>query len=119
MPVLVISKFESEIVISLLISKLKNLKIFSASDLLNSKLLSRQHFHITLYNSNRTGIFQGLTVPLKRSRTTQGQHLNNFVSARVVDATYEVSQLSQWFPRRKYFKVFTIYAHGGHVGHVN
>ena len=35
------------------------------------------------------------------------------------NATYKVSRSSvYWFWRKRFFKVFTIYGHGGHVGHV-
>ena len=35
------------------------------------------------------------------------------------NATYKVSRsLVYWFWRRRFFKVFTKYGHGGHVGHV-
>ena len=34
-------------------------------------------------------------------------------------ATYQVSwKSSHWFWRRKFLKVFAIYSHGGHLGHV-
>ena len=35
------------------------------------------------------------------------------------NAAYQVSRSSSfWFRRRRFFKVFTIYGHGGHLGHV-
>ena len=40
-------------------------------------------------------------------------------STPIHDATYQVSRsLDYWLWRRRFFKVFTIYGHGGHVGHV-
>ena len=55
----------------------------------------------------------------KRSRSTQGHHLNNLGSTWVTDATYIVPRpLVHWFWRRRFLKVFTIYRHGGHLGHV-
>ena len=40
-------------------------------------------------------------------------------SAGVPDATYQVSRkLVHWFRSRRFLKVFTIYGHGGHLGHV-
>ena len=54
-----------------------------------------------------------------RSRSTQGNHLNKFGSTQIPDAAYQVSMsLAFWFQRRRFFKVFTIYGHGGHTGHV-
>ena len=54
-----------------------------------------------------------------RSRSTQGHNLNNFGSTPIHNTTYQVSRsLVYWFWRRRFFKVFTIYGHGGHVGHV-
>ena len=54
------------------------------------------------------------------SRSTQGQHLNKLGSTRALDAAYQVSRSSAfWFRRRRsFFKVFIIYGHGGHLGHV-
>ena len=60
-----------------------------------------------------------LTLPLKRSRSTQGHHLNKLGSTRVPDAAYKFSRSSAfWFQRRRIFHVFTIYGNGGHLGHV-
>ena len=40
-------------------------------------------------------------------------------SAQVPDAAYQHSRaLTIWFHRRRFFKVFTVYEHGGHIGHV-
>ena len=51
--------------------------------------------------------------------STQGHNLNNLGSTRIDNATYQVSRSSvNWFWRRRFFKVFTIYGHGGHLGHV-
>ena len=45
--------------------------------------------------------------------------LNHLGSARVHDAAYHISWSSvYWLSRRRVFKVFTIYGHGGDVGHV-
>ena len=45
--------------------------------------------------------------------------MKNLGSTRIDNATYSVSRSSvKWFWRRRFFKVFTIYGHGGHVGHV-
>ena len=54
------------------------------------------------------------------SWSTQGDNLNNFGSTCIDNATYKVSRSSvYWFSRRRFIKVFTIYGHGGHVGHVH
>ena len=45
--------------------------------------------------------------------------MNNLGSTHIHNATYQVSKSSViWFWRRRFFKVFTIYGHGGHIGHV-
>ena len=45
--------------------------------------------------------------------------MNNLGSTRLDNAKYQVSRSSVYcFWRRRFFKVFTIYGHGGHVGHV-
>ena len=45
--------------------------------------------------------------------------MKNLGSTHIDNATYQVSRSSvYWFWRRRFFKVFTIYGHGGHVGHV-
>ena len=54
-----------------------------------------------------------------KSRSTQGHNLINFSSTCIDNAANQVSRSSvYWFWRRRFFKVFTIYGHGGHVGHV-
>ena len=53
------------------------------------------------------------------SRSARGHHIVNHGS--VPDATYQVSRsLVNWFwgRRFKFLKVFTIYGHCGHSGHV-
>ena len=53
------------------------------------------------------------------SLTTSTNNLNNLGSTCIDNATYQVSRsLVYWFWRRRFFKVFTIYGHGDHVGHV-
>ena len=45
--------------------------------------------------------------------------MKNLGSTCVHNATYQISRSSvNLFWRRRFFKVFTIYKHGGHVGHV-
>ena len=52
-----------------------------------------------------------------RSRSTQGNNFNNLGSTH--NATYQILRISvYWFWKRRFFKVFTIYGHDGHVGHV-
>ena len=53
---------------------------------------------------------------LNRSRPTQGHNLNNLGSTRIHNATNQVSRSSVL--EKKIFKFFTIYGHGGHLGHV-
>ena len=56
---------------------------------------------------------------LKWVKINPGSYLNNLGSTRIHTATYQVSRSSvNWFWRRRFFKVFTIYGHGGHPGHV-
>ena len=51
--------------------------------------------------------------------STQGHYLNTLGSTRAHDAAYQVSLSSAFgFRTRRFVKVFTIYAHGGHLGHV-
>ena len=51
--------------------------------------------------------------------STQGHNLNNLGSTCIDNATYQVSRSSvYWFWSRRFLKVFTIYGHGGHLGHV-
>ena len=42
----------------------------------------------------------------------------NLVVLKQPDAAYKVSRSSAFWFRRRFFKVFTIYGHGGHLGHV-
>ena len=52
-------------------------------------------------------------------RSTQGHNLNNLNSTCIDNATYKVSR--SWCigsGEEDFFKVFTIYGHGSHVGHV-
>ena len=45
--------------------------------------------------------------------------MNNLGSTVVLNATYQVSHPSvHWFLRKRFLKAFTIYGHGGHIGHV-
>ena len=56
---------------------------------------------------------------VKQSKSTQGDNLNNLGSTCIDNAIYQVSRSSvNWFWRRRFFKIFTIYGHGGNVGHV-
>ena len=53
------------------------------------------------------------------SRSTQGHHLNKLGSPRALDVAQQVSRsLALRFQRRRFFKVFSIYGHGSHLGHV-
>ena len=53
------------------------------------------------------------------ARPTQGHYLNKVGSTQAPDAAYQVSRSSAfWFRRRRFVSVFTIYWHGGHIGHV-
>ena len=64
-------------------------------------------------------MWPNLTLEWNRSRSIQGYNLNNLGSTCLDNATYQVSRSSvYWFWRRRFFKVFTIYGHGGHVGQV-
>ena len=64
-------------------------------------------------------MWPNLTLTSNGSRSTHGHNLNNLGSTRIENATYQVSRSSvKWFWRRRFFKVFTIYGHGGHLGHV-
>ena len=60
-----------------------------------------------------------LTLPYNRSRSSQGHDLYKLCRAPVTDASHQVSKsLAFWFWRRKFLKVFSIYSHGSHLGHV-
>ena len=64
-------------------------------------------------------MWPNLTLVWNRSRSTQGHNLNTLGSTYIDNATYQVSRSSvYWFSRRRFFKVFIIYGHGGHVGRV-
>ena len=53
------------------------------------------------------------------SRSTKGHDLYKLCSTTYPDATCQVSRhLAQWFWRRRFFKVLSIFEHGGHLGHV-
>ena len=51
---------------------------------------------------------------VKKSRSTQDYHLNKLAASHILDAAYQVSR----FQKRRLVKVFNIYGHGGHIGHV-
>ena len=56
---------------------------------------------------------------LSRSRSTQDHHLYRLGRPPIPDATFQVPRsLAFRFWRRRFLKVFTIYGHGGHLGHV-
>ena len=55
--------------------------------------------------------------PCHRSRSTQGHYSNKSGSTRAPDAALQVSRSSAFWFRRWFFNVFTIYGHGGHLGH--
>ena len=58
-----------------------------------------------------------LSLPYKRLMSTYGHHLYKLFNARVPHVACQVSRSENfWFWR--IFKVFTRYAHGGHLGHV-
>ena len=63
-------------------------------------------------------IFPCLILPYNRSRSIQGHHLNYLVSTLVPDATCKVSRPLVNGSGEEVLKVFTIYGHGGHIGHV-
>ena len=51
--------------------------------------------------------------------STQSHHFSKFDDIQVPDAAYQVSSaLAHLYWRRRFLKVFTIYGHGGHLGHV-
>ena len=55
----------------------------------------------------------------REPKLTQGHDLYKLCSTTDPDATYQVlKQLAQWFWRRRYFKVLSIFEHGGNIGHV-
>ena len=59
-----------------------------------------------------------LTLPENRSRSSQGHDLYKLCRAPVTDVSHQFSKsLAFWFWRR-FLKVFSIYSHGGHLGHV-
>ena len=52
-------------------------------------------------------------------KSTKCHHLNKLGNAWVPNAAYQVSRSSAFQSREKDFqRVFTIYGHGGHLGHV-
>ena len=57
--------------------------------------------------------------PYKWPRSIHCHHLNKFGCTWVPDAVYQVLRsTASWFWRRIFFKVFTIYGPGSHLGHV-
>ena len=60
-----------------------------------------------------------LTLPLNRSRSSQGHDLYKLCKAPVTDAPHQVSKsLALWFWRKIFLKFFSIYSHCSHLGHV-
>ena len=60
-----------------------------------------------------------LTLPYNMSRSSQGHDLYKLCRAPVTDASHQVSKsLAFWFWKRRFLKVFSIYSHGSHLGHV-
>ena len=55
---------------------------------------------------------------VKQVRSTQRHILNNLGSTGIHNATYQCSRSSVYWFWRRFFKVFTIYGHCGHLGHV-
>ena len=67
----------------------------------------------------KAGIFLYFNLVVKRLRSTQGQHLNDCGYTGVPSAMYQVSRPSvHVFWKIRFLKVFTIYGHGGHTGHM-
>ena len=61
-----------------------------------------------------------LTLMLSRSRSTKDHHLNKLGRPHIPNATYQVPRSSAfWSWRRRFLMFFTIYGHGGHLGHVS
>ena len=81
------------------------------------------NFHLTGFNSF-SEIYSLSIVPSKSKmdqiwpccKICQGHHLNKLDSTWITNAAYQVSRSSAfWFQRRRFFKGFTIYWHGGHL----
>ena len=73
---------------------------------------------VTIFSVQMQGRLK-LTLPLKRSRSSQGHDLYKLCRALLPDASCQVSKsLAFWFWRRRFLKVFAIYSHGGHLGHM-
>ena len=82
------------------------------------------HFYIREHNNFSVVPIQrfmgpNLTLPLKKSRSTQGHPLYNFCSARDTNATFHISrQSAECLWTERFLNVFTIYGHGSPLGHV-
>ena len=64
-------------------------------------------------------LFSIFDLTIKKSRSTQDHHFNDFGSIKMLEATYYVSRPSlNWLWRRRFLLVFTIYERGSHLGHV-
>ena len=60
-----------------------------------------------------------LTLPRNSSRSSQGHDLHKFCRTPLLDASCQVSKSKAFlFWSRRVLKVFAIYRHGGHLGHV-
>ena len=91
------------------------IRLFDWTSKLSSPYASLQYIRYFEFPA----MWLNLTLALNRSGSTQGHNLDNLGSTCIDNATYQVSRSSvNWFWRRRFFKVFTIYGHGGHLGHV-
>ena len=53
------------------------------------------------------------------SGSTKGHHLNKLGRACISNAAYQISRSTAIGFLKRFLEVFTIYGHGGHLGHVN
>ena len=60
--------------------------------------------------------FSIVELVVKRSRSTQGNHLNNFGSTKVSMLYIPSNKAGCW--SKRCLMVFTIYGHGSHLGRV-
>ena len=83
-----------------------------------TKIVSEKNYCFTFssYKIKMDQIWHGRKIGQGQPRVIIWTYL---VELEYPNAAYQLSKtLAFWFQRRRFFKVFTIYGHGGYIGHV-
>ena len=81
-----------------------------------AKLVSKTEIIFTF--SHTKAYMTQIDLAINWVKVNPGPNLNNIGRTRLPNVTHQVSRQSAiWFWRRRFFKVFTIYGCGSHVGH--